>query len=46
MPDLTVAPELADVCRPVAAWLEQATVREGDARIDQRLAEVERALRA
>jgi DNA/RNA-binding domain of Phe-tRNA-synthetase-like protein len=46
MPHIAVAPELADVCRPVAAWLEQATVLEHDARIDQRLTEVERALRA
>jgi DNA/RNA-binding domain of Phe-tRNA-synthetase-like protein len=45
MPHLTVAPELADVCRPVAAWLEQATVLENDPRIDARLAEVERVLR-
>jgi DNA/RNA-binding domain of Phe-tRNA-synthetase-like protein len=45
VPDLTVAPELVDVCRPVAAWLAQATVLEGDARIDQRLADVERGLR-
>jgi DNA/RNA-binding domain of Phe-tRNA-synthetase-like protein len=45
MPHLTVAPELADVCRPVAAWLEGATVREHDPRIDARLADVEQALR-
>ena len=45
MPTITVAPQLAGVCRPLAAWLEQVTVREGDARIAQRLGDVERALR-
>lgn len=46
MPTLTVAPELAGVCRPVAAWLEHVTVLEGDARIDRQLTQVEQALRA
>jgi DNA/RNA-binding domain of Phe-tRNA-synthetase-like protein len=45
MPTITVAPQLAGVCRPVAAWLDDVTVLEGDAGIDRRLAEVERALR-
>ena len=42
---ITVAPQLAGVCRPVAAWLDDVTVLEGDEGIDRRLAEVERALR-
>jgi len=45
MPTITVAPQLAGVCRPVAAWLDDVTVLEGDEGIDRRLAEVERALR-
>ena len=45
MPQLIIAPELGDVCRPVAAWLDGAVVHEGDARIDRALAEVERRLR-
>ena len=45
MPTITVAPQLAGVCHPLAAWLEQVTVLEGDVRIDGRLGEVERALR-
>jgi DNA/RNA-binding domain of Phe-tRNA-synthetase-like protein len=43
---ITVAPQLAGVCRPVTAWLDDVTVLEGDEAIDRRLAEVERALRA
>ena len=46
MPTITVAPQLAGVCRPVTAWLDDVTVLEGDEAIDRRLAEVERALRA
>jgi len=45
MPTITVAPQLAGVCRPVAAWLDDVTVLEGDEGIDRRLAEGERALR-
>lgn len=45
MPTITVAPQLAGVCRPLAAWLEHVTVLEGDVRIDRRLGDVERALR-
>jgi len=45
MSTITVAPQLAGVCRPLAAWLEHVTVLEGDVRIDRRLGEVERALR-
>jgi DNA/RNA-binding domain of Phe-tRNA-synthetase-like protein len=45
VPTIIVAPQLAGVCRPLAAWLEDVTVVEGDLRIDRRLGEVERALR-
>jgi DNA/RNA-binding domain of Phe-tRNA-synthetase-like protein len=45
MSDLTVAPELADICRPAAAWLQHLTVLDGDPRIDQQLGQVERSLR-
>jgi DNA/RNA-binding domain of Phe-tRNA-synthetase-like protein len=45
MTSLRVATDLTDICRPAAAWLEGATVVEGDARLDARLRHVESALR-
>jgi DNA/RNA-binding domain of Phe-tRNA-synthetase-like protein len=42
----TIAPELAEIVRPVVLWLEGATVTEADARLDAPLAAAEAAVRA
>jgi len=46
MSQFTVAPELEEIVRPGVLWLEGATVTEGDARLDARLAAAEAAVRA
>ncbi len=45
MPVIVVAPELADICRPAAAWIEHVSVLDDDPRIDEQLVQVERGLR-
>jgi DNA/RNA-binding domain of Phe-tRNA-synthetase-like protein len=45
MARLTVAPDVATVCRPAVAWLEGATVVEREPRLSARLAEAESLVR-
>jgi DNA/RNA-binding domain of Phe-tRNA-synthetase-like protein len=42
---MSLAPELAGVCRPAIAWLDGVTVVERDARLDESLATAETELR-